>query len=258
MVNEPHKILGVSENATQDEIKKAYRQMAKKYHPDLNPGDENAAKKMNEINEAYDMLMNPEKYRTQQAQSAYGGYPGGYNTYNNGQQGRTYRTYTYGAGPFGGWTYTNMDFEDFFGGAYANQNANSNADFMNPQVETDDTYDFRKAIGEINSKKFSDALNSLMRVPSYARKARWYYLSALANYGLGNTVQASADIQKAVNEEPDNMTYRRAYQGINRSSQSYERNARTYNAGFGGVGSLCCSMALSQLLCGNPCFFCFC
>ncbi|MBQ6896904.1 MAG: J domain-containing protein, partial [Oscillospiraceae bacterium] len=118
MVNEPHKILGVSENATQDEIKKAYRQMAKKYHPDLNPGDENAAKKMNEINEAYDMLMNPEKYRTQQAQNTYGGYPGGYGTY-NGQQGRTYRTYIYGTGPFGGWTYTNVDFEDFFGGAYA-------------------------------------------------------------------------------------------------------------------------------------------
>ena len=257
MVNEPHKILGVSENATQDEIKKAYRQMAKKYHPDLNPGDENAAKKMNEINEAYDMLMNPDKYRAQRAQASYGGYPGGYNTY-NGQQGRTYRTYTYGAGPFGGWTYTNVDFEDFFGGASANNSANGNADFMHAEVETDDTYDFRKAVSEINSKKFSDALNSLMRVPSFARKTRWYYLNALANYGLGNTVQASADIQKAVNEEPNNMTYRRAYQGINRSSQTYERNARTYNNSFGGVGGLCCSMALSQILCGNPCFFCFC
>ena len=258
MVNDPHKVLGVSENATQDEIKKAYRQLAKKYHPDLNPGDETAAAKMNEINEAYDMLMNPEKYRAQRMQNGYGGYnPGGYNT-NNGQQGRTYRTYTYGAGPFGGWTYTNVDFEDFFGGAYANSNTNSNADFMHAEVEKDDTYDFRKAVDEINGKKFSDALNSLMRVPSYARNARWYYLCALANYGLGNTVQASADIQKAVNEASDNMTYRRAYQGINRSSQTYERNARTYNTNFGGVGGLCCSMALSQLLCGNPCFFCFC
>lgn len=256
MVNEPHKILGVSENATQDEIKKAYRQMAKKYHPDLNPGDENAAKKMNEINEAYDMLMNPEKYRTQRAANSYGGYNPNGNPYGNQQQG-SYRTYTYGTGPFGGWTYTNVDFEDFFGGGFGSS-TNTNADFMNPQVETNDTYDFRKAVSEINSKKFSDALNSLMRVPSFARKARWYYLNALANYGLGNTVQASADIQKAVNEEPDNMTYRKAYQGINRSSHTYERNARTYNTGFGGMGGLCCSMALSQMLCGNPCFFCFC
>ena len=254
MVNEPHKVLGVSENATQDEIKKAYRQMAKKYHPDLNPGDENAAKKMNEINEAYDMLMNPEKYRNQRAAGSYGGYnPGGYNTY-SGQQGRTYRTYTYGNGPFGGWTYTNVDFDDFFGGSYSN----TNADFYNIKVEETDSYDFRKAIMEIGNRKFSDALNSLARVPSYARKARWYYISAVANYGAGNTVQASAVIQKAVNEDPGNQVYRAAYQQINRSSQTYQRNARTYQSNFGGLGGLCCSMALSQMLCGHPCFFCFC
>ena len=253
MVNEPHKILGVSENATQDEIKKAYRQMAKKYHPDLNPGDENAAKKMNEINEAYDMLMNPEKYSAQRAQSSYGGYnPSGYNPY--GQQNGSYRTYTYGNGPFGGWTYTNVDFEDFFGGSYSN----SNSDFYNIEVEETDSYDFRKAIMEIANRKFNDALNSLARVPSYARKARWHYINAVANYGAGNTVQASADIQKAVNEDPGNQKYRAAYQQINRSSQTYQRNARTYHSNLGGIGSLCCSMALSQILCGNPCFFCFC
>ena len=121
-----------------------------------------------------------------------------------------------------------------------------------------DSYDFRKAIAEIANRKFTDALNSLARVPSYARKARWYYISAVANYGAGNTVQASADIQKAVNEDPGNQTYRAAYQQINRSSQAYQRNARTYQSSFGGIGSLCCSMALSQMLCGHPCFFCFC
>ena len=43
MVDDPYKVLGVSRDATDDEIKRAYRTLAKKYHPDLNPGDQEAA-----------------------------------------------------------------------------------------------------------------------------------------------------------------------------------------------------------------------
>lgn len=68
MVNDPYQILGVSRDASEDEIRQAYRRLAKKYHPDLNPGDVQAAQKMNEINEAYDLLKNPQAYRQQQAQ----------------------------------------------------------------------------------------------------------------------------------------------------------------------------------------------
>ena len=56
MIEDPYKVLGVSPDASDEEIKRAYRRLAKKYHPDLNPGDKVAAQKMQEVNAAYEQI----------------------------------------------------------------------------------------------------------------------------------------------------------------------------------------------------------
>lgn len=73
MISDPYKVLGVSPNASDEEIKKAYRALAKKYHPDLNPGDKAAERKMNEINAAYDQIKNPQSSANT---SGFGGWGG--------------------------------------------------------------------------------------------------------------------------------------------------------------------------------------
>ena len=74
-MQDPYRVLGVSPQATDDEIKKAYRALAKKYHPDVNNGAPEAEARMKEVNEAYSTVMKLRREGGQNA-SGYGGYAG--------------------------------------------------------------------------------------------------------------------------------------------------------------------------------------
>ncbi len=106
--NDYYKILGVSKNATADEIRKAYRKLARKYHPDVNK-DADAVTKFAEVQEAYDTLSDAEKRKMYDQFGAAGPRASGF----QGQQ-----PWSGQAGQGGGFQGGNVNFEDIFGSAF--------------------------------------------------------------------------------------------------------------------------------------------
>jgi len=117
-----YKILGVSEKAGDDEIKKAFRQLAKKYHPDAHPGDKAAEERFKEISEAYEVLSNPQKKaqyeKLKQAQA------GGYDFSNFGRNGQN--------GNYQG----NMDFSSIFGDMFGGGKSGGFSDIFDMFLKT--------------------------------------------------------------------------------------------------------------------------
>ncbi len=108
-----YEVLGVDKNASADEIKKAYRKSAMKYHPDRNPGDKEAEEKFKELGEAYEVLSDADK----KARYDQFGFAGVDPNYGGGAGG-----YGGGFGGFGGFDFGDI-FGDFFGGGGRRQNA---------------------------------------------------------------------------------------------------------------------------------------
>ena len=127
-----YEVLGVSKSSSDDEIKKAYRTAAKKYHPDLHPGDKEAEQKFKEVNEAYEVLSDREK-RARYDQFGHAGVDPNFNAG--------------GGSPFGQDVDIGDIFNSFFGGfgGFGGQRSNPNAPRRGNDVETQVTITFEEA-----------------------------------------------------------------------------------------------------------------
>lgn len=133
-----YEVLGVSKTASDDEIKKAYRKLAKKYHPDLNPGDKEAEQKFKEANEAYEVLSDS----TKRARYDQFGHAGVDPNYGAGAPGGGF------GGGFGGFDMGDLGdiFEGFFGGGFgSSRRANPNAPRRGGDLQKSCTISFFEA-----------------------------------------------------------------------------------------------------------------
>ena len=207
---DPYSVLGVSRDASDDEIKKAYRKLSRKYHPDANinnPNKAQAEEKFKEVQQAYEQIMKEREY----------GSSGNYNSY----------------GGFGG---------------FGTQGQNTYQD--------EEAVRRQAAANYINSRHYKEAMNVLSSLQQ--RNGQWYYLSAMANMGLGNNVNALNDARSAVNMEPDNMQYRMLLQRMEGGGGWYQQRQDPFGGMPTAGGDMCdaCCRTMACFMCWPGGFFC--
>ena len=227
MVQDPYKVLGVSPDASDEEIKKAYRDLAKRYHPDMNPGDASAAEKMNAINDAYDRIKSGDVAPSPSS--------GAYQQYGAAQD------------PFS-WGWGGYSYSDPFS-AYG----------QSQQYRQSERSEYTAAKSYIRNGMYREAITALSGVPLAERDGKWYYLHAGANMYLGNKIAALESAKKAVEIEPDNEDYRALLSQLQSGGDFYQSYTTNYRSGLSPDRfflALCAANVCLGPLCGYR--FCCC
>lgn len=231
----PYQILGVSSDASDEDIKKAYRKLSRRYHPDANvnnPNKDQAEAKFKEVQQAYDQIM---KQRTGGYDNPYGGSSYGGNPYGNQSGGGN----PYGDfGDFGG-------FGDFWGsfGGFDNRQHRSYGNEESPHLQAAANY--------IRNRHYREALNVLNNITE--RTARWYYYSAQANYGIGNNVQALEHAKTALQMEPDNIEYDNLVRMIESGESWYQTRRNPYGGAVMNGNDCCMKLCIANMICNLCC-----
>ena len=186
MARNPYEVLGLKPGASEEEIKAAYRELVKKYHPDKhqdNPLNDLAEEKLREVNEAYETLMAGAKGpKNKGGGTQYG--PGSSRGYNGGPA---------------------------YGGSY------------NGDSSEESEANFRAVRQSIDRGDLADAEARLTRTG--VRNAEWYYLFGVLNIRRGWFNEGMQGLQTAVNMDPQNFEYRNTLNSVMTQSQGYYANS---------------------------------
>jgi len=239
-MRDPYQVLGVSPGATDDEIKTAYRKLAKQYHPDLNQDTPSAEAKMRVLNEAYTLLMKNKGhyesggYSQRRGGNPYGGQGpfGGFGGYSGFG----------GYGGFGGFEELFRNAQRAYGGQYAQQDSQTAYEEADPLLQP-----VERAVSAGEYSRALEMLASLMN-----RGAAWYYWSAKANYGIGNRIAALNDARAAVQMNPNEPAFQAFLQQLQYSGQAYRRQG----AQRGFTGALCSNPCLTLCIVNTLCNCC--
>lgn len=237
-MQDPYAVLGLAPGATEDEVTAAYRKLAKKYHPDLNPGDSAAEEKMRQVNAAYEQIKTEKTGGAsyERADGSYGPQP----KTEPGQ--RSYR----GDDPFGGFGFGGFEdlFGDLFGGGWQYQRQAG-------QSRPEDSPMARQAKKYLQTGQYQDALRVLSQMPR--KDAEWYYMSAIANAGVGNRVSALGQAREAARMEPNNFEYQQLVNQLQRGGEAYRQTGQRRGFNMQTLGRTLWNIMLAQLFC-----FCCC
>lgn len=211
-------VLGVGKTASEAEIKSAYRKLARKYHPDLNKDDKNAADKFKEISNAYDIIGNAEKRKKYDNNeidedgkptgfgAGFGGAGSGFNGYQN-----------YGGNPFSGFksggfnggAQGGFDFSSIFGDDIFSQFGGAQGGFRQrtaPQRGSDVSYnmrvDFLDAAKGVEKQISLNGKNINVKIPAGMQSGQTMRLKGLGNIGLNGGENGDVLITVNVNEHP--------------------------------------------------------
>jgi curved DNA-binding protein len=204
-----YKVLGVDKNASEKDIKKAYRKLARKFHPDLNPDDKEAEKRFKQINEAYEVLGNKEnrekydkygehwehadeiekqKAQQRQYQQAYGG---GFEDFS-------------GFGGFGGGGYDESDFSDFFQSMFGGRtrtgrrNVKYKGQDLHAELQLNmrDVYKTQKQTIEVNGKKIR------FTIPAGVQDGQTIKIKGMGGPGINGGPNGDLYIKFRILEDP--------------------------------------------------------
>ena len=236
-MTDPYKVLGVNPTDTEEKIAQAYRKLAKKYHPDLNPGDQEAERKMRLINEAYEQIRTQKyggvEYEQPKSYGA-GGYA--YEGYAGGSQGNPFED-----GPFASGGGFDFEFFNMFGGNQQQRRETKKP--SSPKMQA--TYNY------IQNRQYSAAMHLLSETS--VRDGEWYYYSALANSGMGNRVSALNHAREAVNYEPTNEYYKNLLNELELGGFEYRSEGQSNGFNMNRAGSTILQLVIACIFCSCIC-----